>query len=102
MLLPMLCYDFYFVITEPAVKYCTVSGQKFLLPPPPRFPIRTHVKLLFGECLKHKAGFPRSLKVFESFENCIYEFKVLKVLKFCLKSLKVLEFYNFGYKIFPL
>ena len=28
----------------------TVSGQKFLYPPP-RFPIRIHVKLLFKECL---------------------------------------------------
>ena len=39
------------------------------------------------------SGFPRSLKVFKSFEICNYEFKALKVLEFYLRSLKVLEFW---------
>ena len=43
--------------------------------------------------MKIETGFPRSLKVFKSFEICNYEFKALKVLEFYLRSLKVLEFW---------
>ena len=51
-----ILYNYMLYISVACLQYLilTVNGQKVLLPP--RFPIRTHVKPLFVECLEYRGN----------------------------------------------